>query len=307
MKKLISRNPLLLILPLLLLVLASGCSNERRLAQGKPLKNRSSGAILNRYYKTEFDADWIGMKISAELKDAETKQSFKANIRIRRDSVIWMSISPLLGVEVARVMITPDSLKYISKVPNDKHYFVGSIEEIVNITKTEISFEMLQSILLGNAVDLDEQQDKFISKVDEQDYLLISKYNRKLKKVVGVDERDINPDDSLEIETTDKKYRRILRKADEEDLMIKRYWFDGYTYQLSKTVFDDLYYQRSLTIEHSKYKEHDGQYYPELTILTLGSIDGNTEFNYEINRLKTNKEYDFPFDIPDSFERKLTP
>lgn len=292
---------------LVMMVSISGCSNEKRLAKGKPLKNRSSGAILSRYYRTEFQYEWLGMKIAADVENAEDKQGFKANIRMRKDSIIWISITPLMGVEMVRAVITPDSIKYISKVPNQKHYFMGELDQLTDITKTEVSFGMLQNILIGNAVDINEQDDKFISRIDDQEYVLISKYNRKLKKVVGMDEKQIDPDDSLEIELNDKKYRKILKRSEEEDLLMKRYWFDGYDYRLLHTVFDDLYYQRSLEVHHEEFKEVNGQYYPKKTSMVLGTIEGNTVFSFEINRIRLGKQYDFPFEIPDDFERKYAP
>lgn len=297
---------LILVMTLVMTTLAA-CSNQKRLAKGKPLKNRSSSAILSRYYDAQFDFEWLGMKLSAELDGPEGSQSFKATVRMRRDSVIWISIAPLMGVEMLRAIITPDSVKYVSKVPKNKHYFVGSIDELSEITKTDLRFEMIQGLLVGHAVDLDEKNDRFISRIDGRNYVLISKYNRKMKKVVGVDERELDPDDSLEVETTDKRYRRILKRADEEDLLIKRYWFDGEAYRLVQTVFDDLYYQRSLTIEHLSFEEYQEQVYPEESRLTLGTIDGNTTFTFETVRLRAGKEYDFPFSIPDDYERKTAP
>lgn len=307
MKRIRLHHIVSLVLLVVITSLLLSCSNEKRLAKGKPLKSRSSSAILSRYYDTEFTYEWVGMKLAAEVEGPDGKQSFKANLRMRKDSVIWVSVSPLLGVEVLRMIITPDSVKYVSKVPNNKHYFIGTIDELTALTKTEISFDMIEDMLLGNAVDLNEEDDKFISRVDQQEYVLISKYNRRLKKVVGVDEKDLSPDDSLEVDTNNRRYRRILKKADEEELLIKRYWFDGYDYRLHRTIFDDLYYQRSFEIEHRTFTEHAGQYYPELTLVTLGTIEGNTVFSFEITRLKTNKEYDFPFDIPEDFERKYAP
>lgn len=288
------------------LVLAS-CSNQKRLAKGKPLKNRTSTAILNRYYETPFDFEWVGMKISADFETPEESRSFKATIRMRKDSIVWISITPLMGVEMLRAVITPDSVKYISKVPKDKHYFVGSIDELTELTQSDIRFTMIQGLLMGYAIDLDEKKDRFVSRVDDQEYVLISKYNRKLKKVVGADEKNIDPDDSLEVETTDRKYRRILKRADEEDLLMKRYWFDGRSYRLVRTIFDDFYYQRSLEVEHLEFDEYDGQTFPSKSRMTFGTIDGNTTFTFETTRIRKGKEYEFPFSIPDDYERRFAP
>jgi hypothetical protein len=38
------------------------------------------------------------------------------NVRIQRDKKIWVSITAILGVEVARALITPDSIIVINKL-----------------------------------------------------------------------------------------------------------------------------------------------------------------------------------------------
>lgn len=262
---------------------------------------------MSRYEKNEFQFEWVGMKLSADVASPEGKQGFKANLRMRKDSVIWISISPALGVEMLRVMITPDSVKYVSKIPNNKHYFLGRLDEMSEFSASEITFDMIQNMLLGNPVDLNLQEDKFTSHIDDQQYALISKYNRKMKKVVGMDDKALNPDDSLEIDASEKKYQRILKRSDDEDLLLKRYWFDGYDYRLMKTMFDDLYYKRSVTIEHDDFKEEDNQYYPSETKMTLSTPEMTSTFEFKITRLKLNKPYEFPFEIPSDYERKYTP
>ena len=289
---------------LLSVVLLASCSNQRRVSKGKPLKNKSAGAILNKYAENYFDFEWLGLKVSADLDDGEKKTSFKANIRVKKDSIIWVSISPALGVEVARLVITPDSLKLLSKVPGDKYYYLGDFSMLTEMAQTDIDFEMVQNLLVGNAIGLEQGEDKYKSRIDDQQYMLISKYNRKLKKVVGTDEKDVEPDDSLEVDLDYKRYQRIKKRTDEEDLLVKRYWFDGIDYRLERSVFDDLYYRRAVIVEHDNFKTIEGQSYPEITRLIISSLTASQTLQIEINRIKTSKEYDFPFEIPKDFERK---
>ncbi|MBI1266625.1 MAG: DUF4292 domain-containing protein [Cryomorphaceae bacterium] len=283
------------------------CSNEKRVAEGKPLKNRTANAVLTRYNKNLFEFDYVGMRISAEVKNTDDNQSFKANVRMRKDSIIWISITPLMGVEMIRAVVTPDSIKYVSKVPNNKHYFLGTLHQLTDITKNEITFEMLQAVLVGNAVDINEEDDKFTSRIDGNEYVLISKYKRRMKKVLGVNDRDVQPSDSLSVDANDRQYRRILRRSDEDDLLLKRYWFDGYDYRLMRTVFDDLYYQRSVTINHADFEVTETLTYPKQTSVSVTSEKGSAQFNFEISRLKIDKDYEFPFEIPEDYERRLIP
>lgn len=297
-----------MILLLAVVVSIPACSRKNR-PEEKPLRNRSSNNILNRYNENVFAFDYLSMRISADVKTPDESQSFKANIRMANDSVLWVSVTPLMGVEMIRLLMTPDSVKYVSKVPNNKHYFIGTFKQLSKITQSELDFHSIQAILTGNLVQLDEDNDRFASRIEGRNYVLLSRYNRKLKRVLGTDFKELSPEDSLEIDLdlTDKRYQRIIRRSEEDDLLMKRYWIGGEHFRPTKTVFDDLYYQRYLQIEHSNHKVLDGQKYPGKTIVTAGSPDGTIRFTIETNRIKLYDDLEFPFDIPDDYERKNLP
>ncbi|HEY0272585.1 MAG TPA: DUF4292 domain-containing protein, partial [Chitinophaga sp.] len=73
---------------------------------------------------------------SAKLKldyddDQGKSMNLTANIRIRKDSAVWISISaPIVG-EVARALVTPDSLKVINKF--DKKLLLRKISDARDI------------------------------------------------------------------------------------------------------------------------------------------------------------------------------
>ena len=50
--------------------------------------------------------------------DGNTAQQFNASIRVKKDSLIWMSLS-MFGFEGARVLISPDSFRLINKMTNE--------------------------------------------------------------------------------------------------------------------------------------------------------------------------------------------
>jgi len=281
----------------------TACDGSRRLRKGKPLRPKSASSLLNKLEKTQVDFEWLGMKLEIDIEDKEKKRGFKSTVRVRKDSMIWMSITPLLGVEAAKVVITPDSIKYISKVPGNKHYFMGNIASLSEEFDIPFTYFMLQDLLIGNVVDMD-QKDNFKSKVDEQQYVLVSEFTRKLKKVTGTDEKDLNPNDSLAVVLDSKKKNRIVRRADDNDLVFKRYWLNGETYQLEKTLIEDLLNKRTVEITHDDFDNYNEQWIPETTRLKVTDKGAVTEVEIEINRLKMNKVYDMPFEIPEEYERK---
>lgn len=293
---------LVITLPLLMF----SCKSKKEIVELKPLKNRSAQALTNKLEENELQFHALGIKVSTEILGAEDEEtSFKANIRIAHDSIIWVSISPALGVEVIRMVITKDSVKYVSKIPNNKHYYLGNFVSIEDFLGMEVDMQMLEDLLVGNPVAYDSK-DKFRSGIDGDQYVLSSRYRRKMEKVVGVDDKDLAPElDSIYIDPSDKDYLKLLKKKDEEDLVIKRYWLNGETFRLERTLFNDLFNNRSLEIIHSNF-ENTGEYvYPSKTILKVEEPFRKQSIEFEITRLKSTTELDFPFEIPADFERKF--
>lgn len=284
------------------LLVAAGCSNARRLANGKPLKNQSPNAILTQYDATAMQWEWLAMKVDAEVTSTERDGSFSATIRMARDSVIWVSISPALGVEVARLKLTPDSVFLISKIPNNKFHYAGDYSAIADWLNTPIGFRDLQDVLVGRPMGLDPANDKFISRIDGREYVLISKYKRRTKRVVGLDDKEISPDDSLTIALNPRAYERLRERTDEDDLLIKRHWFDGLSFDPVRDVFDDLYYQRFVTVTRLDFNTTDGGRLPGMIDVLIESPEGVFEVRLDVGRTKLNKAYDFPFEVPEDME-----
>ncbi len=87
------------------------------------------------------------------FESAKEKQNFSINFRIRKDSIIWASINaPIIG-EIARAIITPDSIKAIERVNKKSYlYTYSDIQKLINI---EVDFNTLQELIIGNAIKLD--------------------------------------------------------------------------------------------------------------------------------------------------------
>ena len=118
----------------------TGCSTAR-IARGKPLKNLNVGQVLERYDEQAAEWDWVGMRLDVTVDADGQRESFKASVRMARDSAIWMSISPALGVEVARIMLEPDTVLFVSKIPGNKFYYAGNYEALGDWADTPLAFE----------------------------------------------------------------------------------------------------------------------------------------------------------------------
>jgi hypothetical protein len=298
--------PLLWLLPGVLILSACGAKKTVQVT-AEPLRDKSPGYLLKRYERNAFVYDWVGMKMDAELKTLGETQEFKATVRMKRDSVVWISLSPALGIEMLRVLITPDSVRYVSKIPENKYYYEGNFEVVNELIKTNIDFDMLQDILVGNAIGLEKDEGKFRSEIDDDKYLLTSRYRRKVKMAVGVDDRRMEDVDTIAYNPADRRYQRAVEKVDEEDLVISRYWLDGQYCRLVKCVFNDLLNKRTIEIEYSEFAESEGQFYPSRGTLRILDWHQISELNFKIDRIAVGKPYELEYEIPEGFDRRSNP
>jgi len=290
-------------------VLMTGCSNEQRIADGKPLRSRDPNNILKRYDKEALKWDWIGFKLDTEINVEGESDSFTMNVRMARDSAIWISLSPALGVELARVLLLPDSVRVISKVPLNKFVFEGNYTQLEESLGIPFDFYTLQDLFSGNPLGLNRQEDKFISQVDGFNYILIEKFPRRVKKLLGgTDEREVtlNPEGSIVINVGGRRANRMMRRTDEDDLIIKRYWFDGVTFMPVIDMFNDLSSGLSLKIKRSGDEGHRQGLLPSKTRIIARGNGVDLDCTFKVRRSRINREYELPFDPPENYERRTS-
>src|SRR6476660_8702296 len=87
--------------------------------KGKPDKKDPS-YLLTKAAGTQIDFQWFSGKAKMDYDDGKKTQNFTANIRMRRDSVIWVAITSLMGIEVARIMITRDSIDMLDRLHKER-------------------------------------------------------------------------------------------------------------------------------------------------------------------------------------------
>jgi hypothetical protein len=93
------------------------------------------------------------------LRDASKEREVKANIRIRKDSVIWMTFS-VIGVQGGKALINKDSITIVSNL--DKEYYVFEYEELSKRYNFNINYKVIQSAMLGNLIMERSDEDEIV-------------------------------------------------------------------------------------------------------------------------------------------------
>lgn len=92
--------------------------------------------------------DYLTAKGQLELEDKGETISSGYSLRIKKDSIIWVSVQPGLGIEAARIKITQDSVYFMNRL--QKEYAATDFNFLSDRFKIDINFDVLQAILLGN-------------------------------------------------------------------------------------------------------------------------------------------------------------
>jgi hypothetical protein len=96
----------------------------------------------------EITFDYLTTKSKFSFKNAKQDlENTNVNIRIKKDSLIWLSVTGV-GFEVARGIISRDSIVFMDKIHKD--YFVFGFDQLSRQYNFDLNFDMLQSIIIGN-------------------------------------------------------------------------------------------------------------------------------------------------------------
>jgi hypothetical protein len=93
-------------------------------------------------------------KVNVDYVDAEDKK-YNVNIFVRmyKDSVIWVSVNAIFGIEALRAYITKDSVKILNKT--NKEISARAVSYLQEVTALPLDLSTLQDLLIGNPVFLD--------------------------------------------------------------------------------------------------------------------------------------------------------
>jgi hypothetical protein len=240
-----------------LMIVVVACS--KRVAPTIPAAEPSKNIDIQ-----EIDFEYLSGKARMNVRDDKKEKDVKANIRIRKDSVIWMDLS-VVGVSGARVLIDKDSLTIRSNV--DKEYFVFEFSELSKRFNFPITYEIVQAAMLGNLIydrrpeDVVRSDGSFSILEQRLGTITIINYiNMASTKLEKVELREANTNNSL-----------VIQYSNFQVVGTKLFPYNGFIEILYKTAAGVI--QNTITFEYSKAEVGD-------------------------------RELRFPFNIPKKYERR---
>lgn len=259
---------------ILITLVFSACKTQKN-AKRKDLKVNKTEYLFQQLKQEEFQFDYLSAKANVKVIQDDKKNSFKANIRVKKDSLIWISISAL-RIEMARVMISRDSVKVINRI--EKNYFAGDYEYINRRFNLELEFDLIQSILVGNPINF-EPDEKVKLSIDKEKYYLGNLKKRKAKKA-------------------DDKPQKIERQKDE----VISLWVDQKTFKIRNFLFSDLTANRFITGQYDEFMPVGNQLLPhDLSFEFKSEKPAKVELEY--SKVSLEGPLKFSFNISSKYEQ----
>ncbi|MFN3405136.1 MAG: DUF4292 domain-containing protein [Cytophagaceae bacterium] len=212
------------------------------------------------------DFNYFTAKTKVDYKDEDNDYHFTVNIRMKKDSIIWLSVFPLLGIEASRCIITNDSVFIVDRINN--RYSAYDLSYISKQLSIPLSLPLLQSVIIGN-MPFEQNLNEKYQKSDSSFFLLnqsrenIKAGNFILIKTMNLGKlemRDLNTNNNMIV-----KYDNFAQQ-------------DNYNFPFSNQI----------TI---KFRD--------------GDKSKTTNINISFNKAEfTDKQVNFPFNVPKRFENR---
>ena len=153
------------------------CKTKAVLKEGNASNKLTSEKIIVNNYKNKKGFSTLNISAGAKYRDEKLSQSVTAEIKIKKDEKILVIVR-VLGFTVAKALITPDEVKYYEKINNT--YFEGNYQSLSQWLGTDLDFQKVQNLLIGEAID-DLNKSVFTNSIINKMY--------KLNTITGITEK----------------------------------------------------------------------------------------------------------------------
>lgn len=92
--------------------------------------------------------EWLTANLDIEAETNGTSQDLKGQLRMRHDSLIWLSVTATMGVEALRAKISNDSIWILNRL--EKTYLAEPLDTVSAQLSIPVSLPLVQTLLLDN-------------------------------------------------------------------------------------------------------------------------------------------------------------
>ncbi len=249
------------------------CKTHKKAAKKKVKKTTEEELIIKQLKENAFDYKYFDAKFTAQYNVDGNSTTVKGILRMKKDSVIWASISPAFGIEMARLKVTPDTLKLLNRLQSK--YLAEDFSMLNSMLGTNLDFDILQALLTGNDLVF----------YDENCFQL---QNGQTIYLLHAPER--------------KKHSRIITPGDRARLLEQYITLNAKSFKVEKNIIKDVKSGSNIEAIYQDFKKIGQQSFPSQLIIDFNDKRARS-LNISYSRIRTNDEVRFPFSIPGKYKK----
>lgn len=244
---------------IVVLLLCFGCKSTKNVASnnGGLDKKLSSRELIKEHTKSFAKFKTLQSRVKVDYFQGDMEQSHSINLRMEKDKTIWLSAT--LGI--VRAKITPAKVSFYNKLDNS--YFDGDFSLLSNLLGTELDFNKVQNMLLGETL-FDLSTHSYKADVHDKSYILQPKRQSELLEIF---------------------------------LLLNPSHFKMDSQQISQSLN-----QRMLQIDYKNYQEVGKQIIPQKVNIVAVEGNYETQIIMEFKSVSLDTDLRFPFRIPSGFD-----
>ncbi len=220
-----------------------------------PLLNTKK--VIANHYDNAFRFKSLKARIKATYDDGNKTANLTASLRMEKDKNIWLSVKFGGLIVVAKALITPSRVQYYEVINGT--YFDGDFSLLSKWLGTELDFQKVQNLLLGQAL-FDLKKEKYTSVAEATHYTVVPKKEFTLFE------------------------RLFAIRADNFKLQNQK---------ITQTTKD-----RALLMEYPEYQKVGDQDFPKTMKIKASQTNTESRIAMEFRDIQYNAKVSFPFSIP---------
>jgi hypothetical protein len=165
---------------ILLILLSIGCKTSKKVVN-LPIKQRSQADIVNALKSRYIPFSFLSIKASAEFEALGMGGSGSMNLRIKRDSLIWMQ-GKKLGIEGFRGIINKDSFTMVNRLEGS--YYREPNDAISSMFGVSFNYDEIQELMAGNILPFNEDAISHYQQIEDKCIVVINSARYNISYVV---------------------------------------------------------------------------------------------------------------------------
>lgn len=256
--------------------LSYSCKSVERIFSGEPKLDMDEKDLINNVLSNDLSFDNIFFKrVQYNFEFEDQERSLKGNLFIQRDSFIVISVTPIMGIELFRIVLEPNQVSIIDRI--NKKVILTDYNYLKSKYLFDLNYFSFQDILTNSfytyPYNLPFVDTRFKGSIENNVYSLKSKSNTNQMSGVNI------------------KAQQIINILPE-------------LYRVSNTTILIPEDQTIFKVNYTNFRSFDGNFiFPENIEMEGSHMTDRIRLLFNFSQIEINSSQSISSTIPDNYER----